>query len=308
MTERILIADRSEDVRRALRAPLEAEGFVVSEAWDVGDALERLHGRPHHVAFVEIDLPGDGFELLDALKTDPDLAGTAVVLLSDDLPAGTVLDGLERGAADCLRKPIEPVEAVVRARAAVRVWELQQKLREGNERLTELAATDDLTGLLARRFLEAHLRGLVAAAGRHGRPLSVVMLDVDNFKDINDLHGHAVGDYVLRTVVQRMKSRLRKEDLLGRWGGDEFMVLLDRATPEEARAVASRITQAIADDGALPVTVSIGLAALQDDTRATVLAADAALYEAKAAGRNGVSEAAGGPQPVPSPNAPKVVA
>ena len=295
MTERILIADSSDDVRRTLRTPLEAEGYSVDEARDLRAALELLRARPHHVALVDIELPGGGFELLDALKTDPELAGTAVVLLSDDLAEEAVLDGLERGATDCLRKPVEPIEAVVRTRAAVRIWELQQKIREGNERLTELAATDDLTGLLARRFLEAHLRGLVAAAQRHGRPLSVVMLDVDNFKQINDTHGHAVGDIVLTTVVNQMRSRLRKEDLLGRWGGDELILVLPDIDAPGAVAAAEALRAAIAGTGVsvdgqrIPVTVSAGAATWAGESApALVERADTALYEAKAAGRNRV--------------------
>jgi two-component system cell cycle response regulator len=293
--ERILIADSSDDVRRTLRAPLEAEGFAVTEAGTAEDALARLHDDAHNVALVDIELPGSAFTLLDEMKTDPDLARVAVVLLSEDLGEGAVLSALDRGAADCLRKPVEPIEAIVRARAAMRTVALQDRLREGNERLTELAATDDLTGLLARRFLESHLRGLVAAAARHGRPLSVVMIDVDNFKEINDVHGHPVGDYVLRTVVDRMQSRLRQEDLLGRWGGDELILVLPDVGLDGALTAAEGLRETIAEteisvDGRrASVTVSAGAAAWNDDSPLELVErADAALYAAKAAGRNRV--------------------
>jgi two-component system, cell cycle response regulator len=293
MTERILIADSSAGVRHTLRWPLEGAGFAVSEAADARAALDRLHEETHHLALVDIDLPGGGFNLLDALKTDPDLAGTTVVLLTDDLADGAVVQGIERGATDCLRKPVEPVEAIVRARAALRVWQLQQNIRQGNERLAELAATDDLTGLLARRFLESHLRGLVGSARRHGRPLSVVMLDLDDFKDINDTHGHPVGDYVLRTVVDRMRSRLRREDLLGRWGGDELMLVLPDEDLRGAVAVAEALRAAVADteisvDGQpISITISAGVAEWDGEAAAQLIErADAALYDAKDAGRN----------------------
>jgi two-component system cell cycle response regulator len=295
VTERILIADTSQDVRRTLRAPLEAEGFAVAEVDDAATALERLRAVPHRVVLADIALAGGAFELLDALTTDPDLAGTSVVLLSDDLADGSVVEGLARGASDCLRKPVEPIEAVVRVRAALRLADLRQKLREGNERLTELAATDDLTGLLARRFLESHLRGLVAAAARHRRPLSVVMLDVDHFKEINDMHGHSVGDFVLRTVVGRMQSRLREEDLLGRWGGDELILVLPDVDLDGALVVAEGLREAIAetevkvDGDPIPVTISAGAAAWSGETGPELVErADAALYEAKAAGRDHV--------------------
>jgi diguanylate cyclase (GGDEF)-like protein len=295
VAERILIADTSDDVRRTLRAPLEAEGFAVGEAESADCALARLKARPHRVALVDMELPGGAFDLLEALKTDPDLAGVSVVLLSDDLAEGSVMKGLSCGASDCLRKPVEPIEAIVRTRAALRLAELRHQLRAGNERLTELAATDDLTGLLARRFLESHLRGLVAAAARHGRPLSVVMLDVDNFKQINDLHGHSVGDFVLRTVVNRMRSRLREEDLLGRWGGDEMILVLPDVDLDGALTAAEGLRAAIAEtevsiDGQrIPVTISAGAATWDDESGLELVdRADAAMYDAKAAGRNGV--------------------
>jgi two-component system cell cycle response regulator len=298
MAERILIADTSEDVRQTLRAPLEAEGFTVSEADRADAALARLRSRPHRVVLVDTELPGGALDLLNALKTDPDLASISVVLLTEDLAEGAVVRGIDCGASDCLRKPVDPIEAVVRARAALRLAELRHKLREGNERLTELAATDDLTGLLARRFLESHLRGLVAAAARHGRPLSVVMLDVDNFKEINDTHGHSVGDFVLRTVVGRMQSRLRAEDLLGRWGGDELILVLPDVELDGALVAADALREAIAEtevkiDGErIPVTISAGAASWSDETGLELVGrADAALYEAKGAGRNCVAGA-----------------
>lgn len=303
MAERILIADTSEDVRQTLRAPLEAEGFTVSEADHAEGALTRLRARRHRVALVDVDLPGGALDLLAALKTDPDLASISVVFLSDDLAEGSVVRGVDCGASDCLRKPVDPIEAVIRARAALRLAELRHKLREGNERLTELAATDDLTGLLARRFLEAHLRGLVAAAARHGRPLSVVMLDVDNFKDINDTHGHSVGDFVLRTVVSRMQSRLREEDLLGRWGGDELILVLPDVELEGALTAADGLREAIAetevkiDGDRISVTISAGAAAWDHETGLELVGrADAALYDAKAAGRNRVAGAGVAPR------------
>ena len=293
--ERILIADGSDAARRALRATLEAGGLAVDEAADLREAVDLLHEEPHHVALVDSGLPGGALELLDVLKTDPDLAGTCVVLTSDDTASALVREGLDRGAIDCLRKPAEPVEALTRTRAALRIWQLQHKLREGNDRLTELAATDDLTGLLARRFLESHLRGLVAAAARHGRPLSVVMIDLDNFKDINDTHGHPVGDEVIRTAVDRMRSRLRAEDLLGRWGGDELMLVLPDIDLEGAVSAAEGVRRAIADtelsvDGErIPISISAGAAEWHGESASALIGrADAALYEAKAQGRNRV--------------------
>ncbi len=293
--ERILIADKSDDVRRTLRIQLAAEGLELSEATDLREALEQLHARPHDVALVAMDLPGGAFAVLDAVKTDPDLARTSVVMLSEDTGDGAVLTALERGAYDCLRRPVDPIEAVVRTRAALRIAALQHRLREGHGHLAHLASTDDLTGILARRYIEAQLRGLVSAAGRHGRPLSVVMLDVDNFKQINDSHGHSVGDLVLRPVADTIRGRTRGEDLLGRWGGDELILVLPDADIEGAVSVAEALRAEIASaristPAPSGVTVSAGAAAWKPGESATarVVRADLAMSDAKAAGRNHV--------------------
>ena len=152
----------------------------------------------------------------------------------------------------------------------------------------DLAFRDPVTDLGNRRAFDDRMH-----ARRVGRgPGALLVIDVDGFKAVNDTHGHAAGDVLLRRIGGLIGQALRSHDFVARVGGDEFAVLLDRATRDEARLIAARIRQTIADDATLPVTVSIGLASMRDGVRATVLAADAALYAAKAAGRNGVSEAA----------------
>ena len=153
-----------------------------------------------------------------------------------------------------------------------------------------LAFRDPVTDLGNRRAFDDRMHAR-ASAPRAGAG-ALLMIDVDGFKAVNDTCGHDAGDVLLRRIGAVVARALRSHDFAARIGGDEFAVLLDRATREEARCVATRITHAIAADADLPVTVSIGLAPMLETTRATVLAADVALYDAKAAGRNGVSEAA----------------
>lgn len=295
MADHVLIAEHSTHSRAALSAPLAADGFAVSEATDADEALQVLRARHPDVVLLSVHLPGDGLEFIDAVKTDPDLASTAVVLMTDEVAADAVFEAIDRGAFDCLRKPVDPAEAVLRVRAALRMAETQRQAREGHERLAALAATDDLTGLLSRRFLESHLRGLLAASARHERPLAVAMLDLDGFKDVNDTHGHAVGDELLQTVVERMRSRLRQEDLLGRWGGDEFLLVLPDVDLGGAVTAADGVRQTIeetemsVDGERLPITLSAGVAAWSGESPGDLLElADAALYAAKEAGRNRV--------------------
>jgi two-component system cell cycle response regulator len=304
MTGRTLIADSSHQARRALREPLEWAGFTVSEADDVRSALDQLRAEPHQAAFVDADLPGGALALVDELMTDLDLALLSVVLMSEDAAREDVRECLRHGVQDWLRKPIDPAEAVVRATAVVRMAELQRFVREGNERLSLLAATDHLTGLLSRRFLESYLRSLVSASARHGRALSVVMIDLDNFKEINDTHGHPVGDVVLRSVVSRMRSRLREEDLLGRWGGDELALLLCETGLSGAMTVAEALRKLIAettvsvDGGPLNVTLSAGVAEWRgEQPHELIERADVAMYDAKAGGGDRVHcDPAGAPR------------
>ena len=294
--ERILIADTSDALSHALRGALEADGLAVATAATAADALTQLRAARHAVALVAVELPGGALDLLDTMKTDPDLAPTVVVLVSDEMTDSAVREALDRGASDFLRTPVDATEAWARTRAALRVATLQAQLREGNQRLTELAATDDLTGLFTRRFLESHLRGLVAGATRHGRALSLVMLDVDNFKAINDSQGHAVGDQVLRAVVDRVRGRIRADDLLGRWGGDELILVLPDVGFDGAMAVAEALRERIESPaisaGAQPVAVTLSLGAAEwrpgESVTELVERADLAMYEAKTAGRNRV--------------------
>ncbi|HVE93643.1 MAG TPA: GGDEF domain-containing protein [Acidimicrobiales bacterium] len=171
-------------------------------------------------------------------------------------------------------------------------------------RFKDLAFRDPVTDLGNRRAFYDRMHARTGGRG----PGALLVIDVDGFEAVNDTHGHATGDVLLRRIGGLIGQALRSHDFVARIGGDEFGVLLGRATRDEARVVASRIKEAIADDAALPVTVSIGLAALRDSVRATVLAADAALYEAKAAGRNGVREAADAGGPLPPASARKAIA
>ena len=174
---------------------------------------------------------------------------------------------------------------------------MQRELVQKNELLERLSSTDALTGLCSRRHLESALRIEFMRAQRYGTPLSAVLADLDHFKDVNDDHGHAAGDRVLRGVGDVFRRRLRATDVAGRWGGEEFLALL--AVPPEGAAVAAErwrcdleeTSFGLEDGGSLRVTMSIGVAGYRLGTKtpeALVEAADVALYQAKARGRNRV--------------------
>ena len=171
----------------------------------------------------------------------------------------------------------------------------RRKLRRANEDLDRLARIDSLTGLYNRRQAQAALEAALATAHRHGQPLSVLMIDVDHFKQVNDIHGHQVGDEVLCCVARTVSSALRAEDTVGRWGGEEFLALLPSTGSAGAHEVAQRLGAAVASAPALvggeaiPISVSVGAATLRDGQGESLVAdADEAMYAAKQAGRNRV--------------------
>ncbi len=210
------------------------------------------------------------------------------------------------GMADLLEALYALLVSAVIALSVIGLVRLMRELRATEERLTRLAVTDSLTGIANRRQLLAGLEQEVRRAGRSGRPLSVLMLDLDHFKAVNDRYGHAVGDAVLIAVVTRCLARLRAIDLCGRIGGEEFVVVLPETDEEGAAATAERLRADMADTpldtatGPLDVTVSIGIATHRpgarphhpgadgaaDATQALLQRADDALYRAKAGGRN----------------------
>jgi diguanylate cyclase (GGDEF)-like protein len=229
--------------------------------------------------------------LVARIKADPDAYRTAVVLIE---PAGPEPEAAQRamrqGVQDFLVEPVTDGEVLSRVEAAGRTKDLQQELVAQGMRLESLLREDALTGLLNRRAILAQLGGMVSGARRHGHPLSVAMVDLDEFKAVNDAYGHAAGDAVLVAAVRAMRARLRAEDQLGRLGGEEFLIVLPDTVEEAAARVAEKLRQEVATaPGPVRVTCSVGVATWDGETPETLLRrADEALYAAKEAGRDRV--------------------
>ncbi len=207
--------------------------------------------------------------------------------------------GLEIGVNDYLLRPIDKNELLARARSQVRKRRYTERLRDNVQLSIEMAITDPLTSLFNRRYMESHLTALVEQAASRGKPLTVLVIDIDYFKSINDAHGHDAGDDVLRDFALRIKRSIRGIDLACRLGGEEFVVVMPETDLAVAAMVAERLRRRIAAEpfaiqqgaSTIPVTISIGIAALRgrNDTAASLLKrADQALYRAKRDGRNRV--------------------
>ena len=288
----VLVGEDSAVVREVLRWHLESDGFRLAECADGAEALQLAARLRPDVMLLGVELATmDGLAVLAEMKARPDLADIPVVFVTARTTTDDLVEGLRLGAHDYLFKPFEPAEVVARVRSAARVSRLQETLRRRNEELERISRSDALTGLPNRRDIDDHLAVMLAAGRRHGDTLGVAMIDIDHFKRINDTHGHAAGDAVLQEVASRLRVAARQEDLVGRWGGEEFVVLLPRCDAAKVFDVSDRIRRTVAatpvglpEGGSIDVTVSIGCTPGLDDD--VVERADAALYTAKEEGRN----------------------
>ena len=290
----ILIADDSLVIRAVVRSGLEEEGYTVLEAEDGPSALAQCRRHRPDVVLLDVEMPGlDGYQVLAELKADAELKNTPVVFLTGRTGTDDLVAGLRGGAHDYLKKPFEPAELLARVGSAVHVKQLQDELWQRNAELSRMSRTDSLTGLYNRWHLDDVLARENSAAHRHGDRLSIVIFDIDHFKHVNDTYGHPTGDLVLVEFARRLTDELRAGDIAGRWGGEEFLLILPRTDATGAHRVADRVRLATA---AMPVvtattsisiTVSGGCATGSTESPAELLdLADNRLYQAKTAGRN----------------------
>lgn len=287
----VLLVEDDDVTRRRLEALLRKWDYRVTAVTRGDVALELLGDGPPYLAVVDWMLPGvDGLGICRALRARKNDHYVYVLLITAKDHPDAMLTGLDAGADDFLVKPVRPAELRVRLRAGERIVELQERLIARMDEQRRQSDRDGLTGLhsprrireLLEEQLERHLAG--------DTPLSIALLDIDGLRQINENHGHAVGDTVLRAACLRLQAGLRDLDLFGRFGGDEFLAVLPRATLAEARAVVETMTGALSStpiecgDFALSLGASAGVAEADGDTadvEALLKAADRALSEAK---------------------------
>jgi two-component system cell cycle response regulator len=296
---KVLIADDDRTSRTLLAAMVTKWGYAPLVASDGGEAWQALQ-RPDRPRLVLLDwnMPVlDGLEVCRRLRALASPDPPYVILLTGRTEKGDIVHGLDAGANDYVAKPYSHEELQARLQVGRRTLALQAHLLAVQEQLAALAARDPLTGILNRRTILERLAEELSRATRQGGGLTVGMCDVDHFKAINDTCGHQAGDEVLRGFTAAMQAQLRKYDSLGRYGGEEFLVIAPGVRDAADVGLFDRLCEGISRAalptarGAITITVSIGVASA--DRRSTVdtllAAADAAMYRAKAEGRNRVA-------------------
>ncbi|PHS76722.1 MAG: diguanylate cyclase response regulator [Rhodospirillaceae bacterium] len=281
---KILIVDDDPDIRDLLNLQLALEDYDIIEAENGKAAIEKIISDKPQLMIIDIMMPVmDGYEACLKIRADPELAALYIIILSAKGEIKDKVSGLDTGADAYLSKPFNPEELKAQVRAG---------LRTAGDR--HQAMYDALTNLFNRKSFNDLLLREVAMFKRDGQDLSMVMIDIDHFKNVNDSYGHDGGDKVLIDLAKVLRTVSRPRDLPCRWGGEEFAWLLPETNLEQATIAAERLRQAIQDhdfQGVSPQTVSLGVSMFrsgENDGEALCKRADKALYAAKQAGRNRV--------------------
>ncbi len=299
---KILIADDDKVSLRLLQETVTRSGYdpvpctTGAEAWRI---LQQKDAP--QLAILDWEMPGmDGPDVCRGIRGRGGEPYVYILLLTTRQDKQDLVEGMDAGADDYLTKPFDRHELEVRLRAGRRVLELQNELILAREALREQANRDPLTGMLNRRAIVDVLAAEVRRARRERRGVGIALADLDHFKRINDTHGHGAGDDVLREATRRMRASVRTYDEIGRYGGEEFLIVAPGCTSHSIALLAERIRTAVAngpvlvDGREISMTCSLGVAANEgqthDDPDALIRTADAALYRAKDAGRNNVGK------------------
>ncbi|MCP4141963.1 MAG: diguanylate cyclase [Chloroflexi bacterium] len=299
---KILVVDDEHVARRVVEKTLTRLGHTVVLAESGEAAWKKIQEEPFRFVITDWNMPiMDGVQLIKKIRSTTLPSYVYAILVTSNSKDEDIVEGLYAGADDYLTKPFNPAELEARVAVGERMLALEDSLTMANNQLEKLAMVDSLTGILNRRAIYKFARGELERARRVSEPISVIFLDIDKFKNINDRHGHLRGDESLKLIAQVIKERSRAYDGIGRWAGDEFLVVLPGTTAENAENAAKRIVEGInhielslPDGGSFALSASAGVAtqlrvtgsaALLDDL---IQAADESLYRAKEKGGNHV--------------------
>jgi len=291
MSARILIVDDDHAIRNSVQEFLSIMDFKTHTAENAEQALSLLKDRHIDVVITDIIMNGmDGLEMTQVIKERYD---TDVIVITGYTGDYSYEEAVNKGADDFIFKPVRFEELLLRLKRVLRERKLTRDRTQILERLKELAITDDLTKLYNSRHFYHQLENEINRFNRYQRPLSLLLIDVDHFKEFNDAHGHLEGDKVLNKVARLITSCLRTMDTAYRYGGEEFTVILPETTCDAALAVSERINAVVKnelfiEDSQRSISVSIGVTEYLSGENLTefVRRADKAMYMAKEGGRN----------------------
>ena len=304
MSAKLLIVDDDPVVRHWLVSTLESAGYQIVQCEDGQKALALVRDESPDLVLMDVEMPGmGGREVCRIIKGTKSFGYITVILMTAREDLQNQLEAVEMGADDYLIKPLNPLELQARVMSMLRLKTLQdelmrtnQRLKNMNEHLQDLSTTDPLLGIYNRLFFNKRIDYEFQRANRYQKSLTLLMLDLDHFKNVNDTYGHPFGDMVLQKVSGLLLTSVRQVDIVARYGGEEFVVALPETNIEQAMIVAERIRTAVESavtkdgDTSVKVTISTGMAVCPDESIDSVdgllKLADDALYEAKKAGRN----------------------
>lgn len=299
--EEVLVVEDDATTRARLAFLLKKNGFMVSLAEDGQEASELIEARHFSLVLTDWTMPRlDGLGLVERIRKANFPEYTYIILLTGLTNKANIAAGLEAGADDYITKPFDSGELLARLRVGMRILTMQKRMQDQQRKLEEIASRDGLTGVLNRRALEERLLEAFSYYQRRGPPLTVALLDMDHFKEVNDTYGHQAGDAVLKDTARRIQGVTRDYDSVGRYGGEEFLVVLPDTPVLSARSIAERIRLAVCErpvcfeELEIPVTVSVGVTVVHrpyiGDVAEVISYADQCLYRAKNSGRNQVVE------------------
>ena len=293
----VLIVDDDVAIRESMNEFVDMSGYQASTAMSAEEALEKLAESDIDVVITDIMLPGmDGLELTDRIKTSYDIDVIVMTGYSGDY---SYEEAISKGASDFVFKPVRFEELLLRLRRVLKERRLTQERIHMLDKLKRLSITDGLTKLYNSRYFYNQIRAEIDRTARYQRPLSLLLLDIDQFKEYNDNFGHLEGDKILVSLGKVIKSCLRKMDSAYRYGGEEFTVILPETEGDEAATVAERIRSAVeirkfypkGHKASITITISIGVTEYIPEEKVAVFVqrADKAMYLSKQSGRNRVS-------------------
>lgn len=291
---KILLVDDSSHNLTLLERVLSNEDYIIRKAGTGEKALEIVVQEKFDLILLDLELPDiPGFEVCRIIKEKLKLIDIPIIFLTMKTDKNTIMTAFDLGGVDFITKPFSYKEVIARCRVHINLKKVKEELEEKNKKLNELILMDSLTGLYNHNYIYQRLEEEIEKSERYKKNLAVIMFDIDDFKKINDNYGHIKGDEILKKVAEYLKNSFRRVDIVGRYGGEEFMIILPETDFEKACLSAERARKNIANRNfALDknVTVSGGVAQFLHGENTLILVdrADKGMYKAKNNGKNRV--------------------